>query len=156
MTTICVSRELRMMAAESNEVWFRGGKPRMRSRSPSKLYRSRDYIVGMCGDSGLIARYMGHLRGRAAKPPKGEYEALFLYRDGRIVHVAGDGAARPIVEDYYAIGSGEEFAFAAMDALEIMGLPLDPRIAVRVACRRDPASAEPINSMRWLAQSEAK
>lgn len=147
MTTICVSRALRMMAAESNELV---GEPERRSRSTPKLYRARDYIVGCCGDSDQIDRFEQWLKRRDGKRPRGNYEALLLYRDGRITHFYGSARETEISEDYYAIGTGESFAVAALDALELMGLPLDPRIAVQVACRRDPGSAEPINAMRWV------
>jgi hypothetical protein len=120
-------------------------------RSSSKLWRHRDCIVGCSGTKkhwDLFHQWIA--TGRQGARPRGDYEALLLYRDGRItMFETGAKFEETIVETYYSIGSGSDFAFASFDTLEAMGLPPDPRIAVDVACRRDAKSGAPVQSMRW-------
>jgi hypothetical protein len=131
-----------MMAADGNMA-VDGRK----HRSDAKLYRAREYIVGLAGTDTHIARFMLWLPRREGAQPRGDYTAVLLYRDGRITWFADP--EMEIAEDHFAIGSGDSYAIAAMDTLDMLGLPVDPRIAVRAACLRDPGSAEPVHYLRW-------
>jgi len=154
VTTIAVSRSLLMMAADGN-MTIDGRK----TRSDPKIIRMRDCIVGLAGDESHIQPLFAWLQKREGKMPiHKDRTAVLLYRTGRMTSIdMGCGKEVDIPEDHFAIGSGANFAVAAMDAMEMMGLPIDPRIAVNVACRRDPGSDEPIQVLRWKANaSQAK
>ena len=142
MTTIAVSRPLRMLAGDSSVT--QGGT---RVPAAPKLFRERSFLVGMAGDVDKFHDYLLWLRHREHRQPAG-VSALILYRDGRIGWL--NGAHEHFIEDEaFAIGSGQCFALGAFDTMLELGLPLDPRIAVRAACKRDTTSAEPVVSMRW-------
>ena len=120
------------------------------TRVPSspKLFRERTYLVGLAGNVSNFEPYLKWLRNRESKQPSG-VNALILYRDGRIGWLL-DGPSEQIIEDdHFAIGSGAHFALGAMDLMHDLGLPIDPRLAVKAACRRDTSSQEPIVSLRW-------
>jgi ATP-dependent protease HslVU (ClpYQ) peptidase subunit len=145
VTTIAVSRSLLMMAADGNMTV----DDRMH-RSDPKIWRTREFIVGYAGTDDDIRRLAAWLKTRTGKMPKGDRTALILYRDGLIGWIdSGENYEFLVPEDHFAIGTGATHAIAAMDALEMMGLPVDPRLGVSVACRRDPNSGDPVQSMRW-------
>lgn len=140
------------MAADGN-MTIDGAK----HRSDSKIFRFKNYIVGLAGDDDHIQRMLEWLRKPREpfdRPPRSliEVETLILYRTGRITWFGAKETE--IHEDYFAIGSGDKYATAAMDTLEIMGLTLDPRTAVQVACRRDQGSGPPIHYLRWRHAKE--
>lgn len=141
MTTIAVSRSLLMVAADGNMLI-----DARRHRSDAKIVRTRTLIVGCAGDDDAIRRFYAWLPARSGRVPRGNYEAVLLARDGAITYY---GEGTEIHEDHFAIGTGASFAIASMDTLEMLGLPVDPRIAVRAACLRDPGSAEPVHYLRW-------
>lgn len=143
MTTIAVSRSLMMMASDGNMTV--DGRKHI---SDAKLFRTREYICGCAGNSDAIVRFREWLKTRDGKQPKGAYSALLLYRDGRIEWIEADDTLM-IEEDYFATGTGASFAISSMDTLRFLGLVIDPRIAVQVACVRDTMSAEPVHYLRW-------
>jgi ATP-dependent protease HslVU (ClpYQ) peptidase subunit len=147
MTTIAVSRSLRMVASDSSVTV---GDTRVPSFP--KLFRERRFIAGLAGEVGNFVTFIAWLRSdRTARPPAG-VNALLLYRDGRITwYVSSSTTEHVVQDDYFAIGNGQSFALGAMDTLHDMGLPVDPRAAVRAACRRDTHSTEPVISLRWKA-----
>jgi ATP-dependent protease HslVU (ClpYQ) peptidase subunit len=113
-----------------------------------KLFRDRHWLVGMAGNVSNFAPFLLWLRNRETRMPAG-VTALLLYRTGQIGWFM-DGPGEQIVpDDFFAIGSGFQHALGALDAMADMGLPLDPRVAVRAACKRDTGSAEPVLSLRW-------
>lgn len=144
MTTVAASSKLLLIAADTA-----ASVGERVERSGSKLYRHKDFIAGFAGALQDIGRLRDWMRaGCSGKPPRGQYDALLLYRDGRLVHIE-NGNREDVVEEYYSIGSGSDFAFAALDTMRELGLPTDPRIAVKVACHRDKSSRDPITEMRW-------
>lgn len=135
-----------MMAADGA---VRMGSTRV-PRSP-KMWRLKDCIVGIAGDlraGEVFAEWL--VRRGGPRPPGGGYDALCLYRDGRISWWTGKHKETFITEDFYAIGSGGDFAMGAFEALADMGLPMDPRVAVRSAIKRDAFSEGPVHMLRWL------
>lgn len=121
------------------------------ARAPQspKMWRLRDCIVGVSGDLEAGERFMEWLPKRLGKRPNGNYSALVLYRDGRIAWWHNRHRETFIEEDYYSIGSGSDFALGAFEAMIDMGLPIDPRVAVRSAIKRDRNSEEPVHVLRW-------
>jgi ATP-dependent protease HslVU (ClpYQ) peptidase subunit len=145
VTTIAVSRSLLMMAADGA---VRMGSTRV-PKSP-KMWRHKDCIVGIAGDLRAGEMFSEWLVHRAGNRPAGEYDALVLYRDGRISWWTGKHKETFIKEDFYSIGSGSDFAMGALEAMADLGLPIDPRCAVRSAIKRDAFSEEPVHTLRWI------
>ena len=143
MTTIAVSRSLMMMAADGNMTV--DGRKHV---SDAKLFRTKDYLCGIAGDSDGITRFKRWLKTFDGNHPKGAYSALLLFRDGKIKWFEQDDCIE-IEEDHFAVGTGATYAISTMDTLKYLGLIIDPRIAVRMACVRDPGSAEPVHYLRW-------
>lgn len=144
MTTIAVSRPLMLMAADG-AMTVNGRK----HISDPKMFRTAEYICGIAGASDAIAKFRQWLREpKAGRLPQGQWEAILLMRDGTINWYGPDDML-VIQEDYFAIGTGAHYAVSAMDAQNMLGLPADPRIAVRVACVRDGNSSEPVQTLRW-------
>lgn len=144
MTTIAVSRSLRMVASDSAVTLGN-------TRVPSfpKLFREPTFIVGCAGDVGNFPAFVKWLRSdRKARVPN-DINALLLYRDGRISWFMSGPTEHFVTDDYFAIGSGGSFALGALDALYDMGLMVDPRTAIAAACRRDTNSSLPVLSLRW-------
>jgi ATP-dependent protease HslVU (ClpYQ) peptidase subunit len=144
MTTIAVSRSLRMMASDSSVTIGSARVP-----STPKMWRLRDVIVGTAGNLSHCEAFVEWLGSGDGARPKGDYCALCLYRDGRISWWHPGHREKFIDDDYFAIGSGEAYALGAFEALKHMGLPLDPRIAVECAVAREINSAHPIRYLRW-------
>ena len=113
-----------------------------------KLFRDKLWLVGCAGNVANFEPFVKWLRHRDTRMPAG-VTALILYRDGRIGWFLESPGEQFVVDDYFAIGSGFQHALGALDAMSDLGLPTDPRIAVRAACRRDTGSAEPVLSLRW-------
>ncbi|MBA3599538.1 MAG: hypothetical protein H0W40_19540 [Methylibium sp.] len=145
MTTICVSRALRMMVSDSRIAVGSTRAP----KSP-KMWRLPNCIVGIAGTMYPGQQFVQWLPHRKGPRPLGDYEALALYRDGRLGWWLGRHNETLVEEDFYAIGSGQDFALGAMQAMQEMGLKADPRIAVRCAARHDVQSEEPIRTLRWV------
>lgn len=143
MTTIAVSRSLRMIASDSAVTLGSTRVP-----TAPKLFRERKYLVGLAGNVSNFEPFVWWLRNREARIPPG-VSALLLYRDGRISWFMNGPGEQFIHDDYFAIGSGQEVALGSLETMAELGLPVDPRIAVRAACKRDTGSAEPVLSLRW-------
>jgi len=148
MTTIAVSRPAMMMASDTQL-----NSPDMSERGGSKLRRYKNFIAGFSGEVSDISRMAEWLRKRDGRVRLSDASALLLYRDGKITSINEDLIEHEIHEDYYAIGSGRVAAIAAMDVMEMTGDVIDPRLAVRVAARRDPSTGEPIHFLRWRCRS---
>jgi len=145
MTTIAVSRPLRMMASDSS---ITIGS----SRLPDcpKMWRTQNCIIGIAGDILAGEKFVGWLSARKGPRPKGGYHALLLYRDGRMSWFFTGHKEQFLDAEHFAIGSGADYAKGALETMAEMGLPVDPRIAVRAACKHDVMSKEPLRVLRWL------
>jgi len=145
MTTIAVSRGLRMMVSDTSIT--QGG-----SRLPEspKMWRCKSAIVGISGELLPGEKFAQWVDKREGKRPKGAYDALVLYRDGRVGWFHQGHKEQLINGEFFAIGSGASFALGAFECMDAMGLILDPRIAVRAACKHDVFSVEPIRTLRWV------
>ncbi len=118
-------------------------------KSP-KMWRLKDCIVGIAGELAAGERFARWITKQEGPKPKGNYDALVLCRDGEIIWWAHGHNALCIDNDFYAIGSGRDFALGSFEAMADLGLPLDPRIAVRSAIKQDANSEEPLHTLRWL------
>jgi hypothetical protein len=132
MTTIVATME--MMAADTRvDV---GGV----GTHAGKLYKAGNAIIGCAGDSEGIVRFLEWWPYRETKPmriPKRfDWSALVLSDEGILIY---ENAGIPDVckESWAAIGTGSTVALAALDTMKFLGRKPDPRVALKVACRRD-------------------
>jgi len=66
----------------------------------------------------------------------------FIKVENKIYYL--DAAFYEVIEEtYMAIGSGRKYVYGAMDSNQV-----DPRVAMKIACQRDPSCALPINQIR--------
>ena len=113
----------------------------------TKVRRVRGDLVGTCGKTadGILFREWyeaGAVRGDGGAGPKldGDFVALILRPEGVFVS-HDDYVLVPVERGEYAIGSGMDFALAAMRAGET------PEGAVCIACDLDSGSGPPVVSM---------
>ena len=146
MTTIAASLDMRMMAADSR-VTVVG--PKGFAIPSTKLLRIRDFIVGCAGDYEDIESFLRWLPDQRKKRKKEkELSALVLYRN-KLFWFTENSEPMFVKSGYMAVGSGGTFALAAMTHMKKTGLPIDPRVAVDVACEHDNNSAPPIDFLTW-------
>lgn len=112
----------------------------------TKLARSPDgHIAAVAGstlDCAAIRRWVaGGLIGETGVSGN-DSSGLLIKPDGSVHLLGSDGALAPIEAEYHATGSGWQIALGAMAA----GASAEE--AVRIACRLDGGSCEPIHVMR--------
>jgi hypothetical protein len=139
MTTIAANRE--MMAADSLVVVGDLSFPSI------KLVRFEDAIIGAAGDSDACHLFFEwwpiREKSRFKLPKEFELEALVLTHSG-LYRYGTTGKADVVSDGLCAIGSGASLAIASLDTQVKMGHSPDPRIAVEMACLRNPNSALPV------------
>ena len=110
-----------------------------------KLYRRKGLIVGIAGNVSQAMVFVDWLFDNRERKPgievEDDWSALVLSADG-LMHWDISLRPTPIVDAFYAIGSGASLAMGAME----MGA--SARQAVRVACKRDPYCSGPVVTMR--------
>lgn len=115
-----------------------------------KLWRVDDVIIGCAGDNEAIAIFRAWWPTQDIRkfriPKRLEFEALVLSSDG-LLYFEHSGPPDLVKDGRMAIGTGGVQALAAMDTMEFLGRKIDPRKAVRIACKRNPDSGEPV---QWL------
>jgi len=142
MTTIVLDRRSRTMVSESKlTITFpRTKKPDVQART-CKIRKVNGILVGASGDTlytEQILRWAKTKRTKTIKFPEGaEIEGLLLI-DGKIIHIDDAGEPIELDQDFFAIGSGGQAALGALYA------GADAITAVRIACKIDPHSEEPI------------
>lgn len=140
MTTIAANLE--MMAADSRVVIDET------SYLSPKLVKLPDAIIGAAGDAEACHMFFEWWPKRDEDKfslPKGlDVEALVLTKDG-LYRYGEFGRADKIRDGIMAIGTGSAIAMASMDTMLKLGLAPDPRIAVEVACKRNPGSSLPVD-----------
>jgi hypothetical protein len=139
MTTIAATRT--MMAADSLVVVGDLSFPSI------KLVRFADAIMGAAGDSDachLFYEWWPQRLTEKFKLPKGlELEVLVLTRDG-LYRYGEQGKPDIVSNGMCAVGTGASFALGSLDTQVRYGQEPDPRIAVEMACLRNPNSRPPV------------
>lgn len=150
MTTIAASLAVGMMAADSRCTLSSGAGDELFAVPSTKLIRTKDWIVGCAGDQEDIDDFVLWIRKRRKKrrKVKGDFFALLLSRTA-LLWISDNSEPEAARDGYFAIGTGAQFALAVMSYQHYAGLPIDPRDAVRIACKHDTNSAEPIDVLRW-------
>ncbi len=117
-----------------------------------KIYRMPDgALIGCAGDNEACTRFVDwwvHRRTkRLAIPRRLDFEALVLTHEGLFMF-ENAGIPDLLKDGIAAIGIGQEQAMAALDTMKFLKRRLDPRIAVAVACKRNPLTGGGIDSAR--------
>jgi len=107
----------------------------------TKLRRGKNSIYGACGDWDKCLKMLQVLESGGDLDSDMDVTVLEIRNDGLWVYEGTIIPAR-IKNDFWAIGTGANFAIAAMH------LGLSPADAVRLACQYDTSSHEPIDEMR--------
>jgi ATP-dependent protease HslVU (ClpYQ) peptidase subunit len=147
MTTIAATID--MMAADTQ---VSSGNEATTLYHTHKIYRVGDAVIGAIGDNAACQQFLewwAHHRGkrllRIAK--RLDFEALVLTRAG-LWKYEHRGPPDEILDGYTAIGSGEDEARAALDTMVELGRTPDPRVAVRVAMRRNNMTGGRVEALR--------
>jgi ATP-dependent protease HslVU (ClpYQ) peptidase subunit len=106
-----------------------------------KLRRGKESIYGGCGDWDKLLKMYQALESGGDLDSDCDVTVMELRNDGLWIYEGTIIPAR-IKNDFWAIGTGANYAIAAMH------LGLSPTEAVRLACLYDTSSAEPIDSMK--------
>lgn len=121
-----------------------------RRSSARKLFRVRGAIIGISGDLHAGLAFVQWAReGGKGTAPSGDYEALVLQPDGKIVLYIGPKVG-PVNEACYAIGTGADCAMAAMYCGR------RPDEAVRIASRIDLHTGGRVRVYRRQKKARAK
>lgn len=142
MTTIAATRK--MMAADSRVIVDES------SYLSPKLVVFSDAIVGAAGDTEACHLFFEWWQNRETAElviPKGlDVEALVLTKEG-LYRYGKHFQPDVIMDGVMAIGSGQAIALASMDTMIHLNIEPDPRIAVEIACKRNPGSGLPVDFM---------
>jgi hypothetical protein len=105
-----------------------------------KLRRGQESVYGGCGDWDKLLKFYNSLDSGADLDSDTDVTVLELRSDGIWIYESTIIPAK-IKNDFWAIGTGANFAIAAMH------LGLSPAEAVKLACLYDTSSHEPIDVM---------
>ena len=109
----------------------------------SKVFRLRDGSYGAgAGVMSSIQRFFREFDGDPATIPEGDFDAVVMHLDGRVVHYSGDGLILDITGSKYALGSGSAFALGALCAGKTSA------VAVAIACDLDENSGLPVETIK--------
>ena len=106
-----------------------------------KLRKGKSSLYGACGDWDKILKFYAVLESGGDLDSDIDVTVLELRADGIWIYESTIIPAR-IKNDFWAIGTGANFAIAAMH------LGLSPAEAVKIACLYDTSSHEPVDEMR--------
>lgn len=116
-----------------------------------KIVNINGVLVGASSTRpGTVERALKWFReGMKTPVPDADFALLAVYPNGEAIYATGDcNPSGPLRADYFAIGSGEEYALGAMAA----GCTAEE--AVRIACWLDVWSEEPVVTLRHEDVSE--
>lgn len=135
MTTIAASFSFREIAADSM-VTLESCHYQV-----TKLRRGSHSVFGAAGDWDACLKFLGALEAENLADIETDISVIELRRDGIWVY---EGSITPakIKNDFYAIGTGANYAIAAMR------LGCTPTEAVAIACEFDPQSRGPIDTLK--------
>ena len=110
----------------------------------TKIQRVNGSLIGYCGNIEHCLKFVEWRRNPDSKPEFSErtWEALELTSDGRMLWWSIDLMPIEIEDDYYAIGSGADFALGAM------AMGAKPQQAIKVAATYDPGTGPDVQTMK--------
>lgn len=143
MTTIAVNRV--MMAGDrrfTKDNVILTGRTKIHE-VPGTIFGVKKALVGFAGRADQIGNVINYLHDPTfGKPPRvRDTEMVFLLPGKRIVHAQSLTDFTEITDKFFAIGSGCQFALAAMSAGK------DPLEAVKIAAKHDAMTGGPFNTL---------
>lgn len=114
-----------------------------------KLRNGKNSVYGACGDWDKILKFYSVLESGGDLDSDMDVTVLELRHDGIWIYESTIIPAR-IKNDFWAIGTGANYAIAAMH------LGLSPSEAVKIACQYDTSSREPIDILELPRRGRAK
>lgn len=114
-----------------------------------KLRSGKNSVYGACGDWDKILKFYSVLESGGDLDSDMDVTVLELRHDGIWVYESTIIPAK-IKNDFWAIGTGANYAIAAMH------LGLSPSEAVKIACQYDTSSHEPIDVLKLPRRGRAK
>jgi ATP-dependent protease HslVU (ClpYQ) peptidase subunit len=107
-----------------------------------KIFRVRGHLIGLAGHSHIGSEFLAKFRKSNSPARKreenDEFQAVVLFKDGRLLHFDESFGWDEISEPYIAIGSGAPFAITAMDC------GATPEQAIEIAAKRDGDTRLPV------------
>ena len=119
----------------------------------TKLYRHHDEIIGFAGDVEQALAFIDWYRDKASRQPEIAHERDWyaLVASPRGLVLWGPSLrGMPIIESYYAIGSGAPFAITAMDCGKTAAE------SIKYAIKRDPYCAGPVITLSLEKRAKKK
>ena len=114
-----------------------------------KLRKGKVSLYGACGDWDKILKFYSVLESGGDLDSDMDVTVLELRHDGIWIYESTIIPAK-IKNDFWAIGTGANYAIAAMH------LGLSPAEAVKIACMYDTSSHEPIDVLKLPRRSRGK
>ena len=114
-----------------------------------KLRSGKTSLYGACGDWDKILKFYQVLEAGGDLDSDTDVTVLELRHDGIWIYESTIIPAK-IKNDFWAIGTGANYAIAAMH------LGLSPAEAVKIACMYDTSSHEPIDVLKLPSRSRGK
>lgn len=142
MTTVAACFSKREIAADSM-VTLEGVH-----YSVTKLRKGANSVFGATGNWDACLKFLQAIEKNTFDESEAEVTVLELRKDGLWVY---EGCIIPskIKNDYYAIGTGAQYAIAAMR------LGCTPTEAVAIACEFDPSSRGPVDTLSLQRRGHA-
>jgi hypothetical protein len=107
-----------------------------------KIFRVRGHLIGLAGHSHIGSEFLSKFRKTNSparkKEESDEFQALVLFKSGRLLHFDESFGWDEISEPYVAIGSGAPVAITALDC------GASPERAIEIAARRDGDTRLPV------------
>ncbi len=130
-----------VLAADTRMTYGDGSTVRVK-----KIFQLSDgSLFGVAGESPWVERMrewaISGFPKKRRWSKEAEVEAMHIKTDGSIWLVHNDLNLDKVEEKYYAIGSGGAYAIGAMDCGK------GAAAAVKIACRRDSSTSEPIDTL---------
>jgi len=116
----------------------------VRGRTSKVIRATQGHLLAVCGHSAMSLPFAAWIERREPQddlprlPAGADFAAIVAYIDGRVAVFSEKFLPQFVVAEFHSMGSGGEVALGAM----AMGASADE--AVRIACRFDPWSREPI------------
>lgn len=143
MTTIVGTKDV--LVSDSKIIMEKLGDKAETQYEGPKLYRKGEAIIGTAGSHVLGEIFVKWFGTKKKKPTQFgkdvDFEALVLTKDG-LYHYDEYLSGGKVLQPFFAIGSGSHAALGALH----MGA--NAEMAVRVACKVDTMSGEPIQVMK--------
>lgn len=107
-----------------------------------KIFRIDNHIIGCAGSFQDITLFLDWYRDRSKKKPRVRDLSVLVLSEEGITEYADALVEMPVLDEFYAVGSGAQAALAAMH------LGHHPKAAVETASKIDPYTSGPFHVMR--------